>query len=88
MFSLSTSYSNNKYCCVVSGTKAQIARSPSKKRASFNTGRGKERVRTSSEADKHVNRVGDTSKSLASKVAFSPSLDAGLASKNRVIDDL
>ena len=66
----------------LSGTKAQIARSPSKKRASFNTGRGKERVRTSSDTDKHVNRVTDTSKSLANKVTLSPSLDAGLASKH------
>lgn len=69
---------------VLSGAKAQIARSPSKKRASFNTGRGKERVRTSSDTDKHVNRVTDVNKSFANKVTLSPSLDAGLASKDRI----
>ncbi|XP_028402667.1 phosphatidylinositol 4-phosphate 5-kinase type-1 alpha-like isoform X2 [Dendronephthya gigantea] len=59
------------------GTKAQIARSPSKKRASFN--RGKERGRTSSDSDKHVNRVGDSSRGFGNKTVLSPSLDAGLA---------
>ena len=70
------------YFFTISGGRTQIARSPSKKRASFNTGRGRERIRTSSDTDKHLNRVGDNNKSLAGKANLSPSLDAGLASKN------
>ncbi|XP_046857439.1 phosphatidylinositol 4-phosphate 5-kinase type-1 alpha-like isoform X3 [Xenia sp. Carnegie-2017] len=41
------------------GTKSQVARSPSKKRASFNAGRTRDRSRASSDAEKHLNGISD-----------------------------
>ena len=58
-------------------SKSQITRSLSKKRASFNAGKGRERIRTSSDTDKHGNKSGEH----GTKPKHSPSLDAGLASK-------
>ena len=58
-------------------SKSQITRSPSKKRASFNTGKGRERIRTSSDTDKHGNKSGEH----GTKPKHSPSLGAGLPSK-------
>ena len=55
--------------CFILGTKSQVARSPSKKRASFNAGRTRDRSRASSDAEKHLNGISDD-KHLSSKITF------------------